>query len=125
MANDNTAEVLNQDGPNPQDNAEELANAAAEQAGEVDPQANENDPDDGIEHKRLGGWQRKIQKLKQENETLLEILRKGGGNAQAPQTQAVQQEEKPPVKPKIADFTGAETLFASSPINASCRMTAL
>lgn len=109
MANEQAAEVLNQDGPTTKDNAEELAAAAAVQAGEVDPQATENDLDDEINgHKRLGGWQRKIKKLQEHNEILIEALRKGGGNAQAQQTQAVQQEEKPPVKPKIADFTGAD-----------------
>lgn len=112
MAEQNTSEVLIQDGTKPQDNAEELAAAAAVQAGEVDPQATENDLDDEINgHKRLGGWQRKIKKLQEHNEILIEALRKGGGNAQAQQTQAVQQEDKPPVKPvrpKIADFNGAD-----------------
>lgn len=109
MANENAAEVLEtQDGPVTKDNAEELANAAALKAGEVDPQATENEHDDEItSQKRLGGWQRKIAKLRQENETLLEILRKGGGNAQAPQTQQ-SQEAKAPVKPNIKDFTGAD-----------------
>jgi hypothetical protein len=108
MANEQAAEVLNQDGPIPKDNAEELANAAAAKAGDVDPQATEKDLDDEIEgHKRLGGWQRKIKKLQEHNEILIEALRKGGGNAQAPQAQAVQ-EDKPPIKPKIADFTGAD-----------------
>lgn len=108
MADQNTSDVLIQDGTKPQDNAEELAAAAAVQAGEVDPQANADLVDDEIEKgKRLGGWQRKIKKLQEHNEILIEALRKGGGNAQAQQTQAVQ-EDKPPVKPKIADFTGTD-----------------
>lgn len=111
MSNENTAEVLDQDGPK-QDTAEELAAAAAAQAGAVDLQANENDLDDETEHKRLGGWQRKIKRLEAERETLIETLRKVGGNAQTSQTQtATQQEDKPPakpVRPKMADFTGAD-----------------
>lgn len=106
MANEQAAEVLEQDGPKPQDNAEELANAAAVKAGDVDPQATENDHDDET-HKRLGGWQRKIKKLETEREILIEALRKGGGNAQAQQSQQAQ-EAKAPVKPKAADFTGAD-----------------
>jgi hypothetical protein len=108
MANEQAAEVLEQDGPETKDNAEELAAAAAAQAGEVDEQATQETTDDEIEHKRLGGWQRKIAKLKQENETLFELLRKGGGNAQAQQQATQSQEAKPPVKPKAADFTGAD-----------------
>jgi hypothetical protein len=43
--------------------AEETADAKPE-GGEADPQANANDGEQ--EHKRLGGWQRKIQKLERE-----------------------------------------------------------
>lgn len=109
MANEQAAEVLNQDGPKPQDNAEELANAAAVKAGDVDPQATADLVDDETHGKRLGGWQRKIKRQQEQIDTLVETLRKVGGNAQTAQVQTAQaQEAKAPIKPKAADFTGAD-----------------
>ena len=56
--------------------------------------------------KRPGGWQRKIARLEAERETLIEALRKVGGNVE-PKTQTARSEDGPPVKPakpKISDF---------------------
>lgn len=107
MADQITADVLKQDGPTAEDNAEVTLTANADEAGEGD-HGDENDNDDEIKGKRLGGWQRKIKRLEIEKETLIEALRKGGGNAQAPQKQETAiQEDKPPVKPvrpKQAEF---------------------
>lgn len=97
MAETQTAEVLEQDGPTTDQTAEELATAAADKAGDTaETQATANEADDEIEEKvgkRLGGWQRKIKRLEQE----IEDLRSKGGNVQQVQTQP--NEDKPPVKP--------------------------
>ena len=104
MPEPNTAEVLNQDGPEIKDDAKELT-AVADKVDANNPQANANEPDDETDgHKRLGGWQRKIKKLQEQNETLLELLRSGGKDAKPAQEKTATQEEKPPVKPKLADF---------------------
>lgn len=85
------AEVLEQDRPT--EELETTATAVADEAGE----ANAQEGDDEKGGKRLGGWQRKIKKLEQQNETLMELLRKGGDTASPQQT--APQEDKPPAKP--------------------------
>lgn len=105
MPETQTAEVLKQDGPT-QDDAEVLTNANPE-GGEVDPQANANETD-AEGHKRLGGWQRKIKKLQEQNETLLEALRKVGGEPAKTKVESEPVEDKAPVKPirpKSTDFS--------------------
>jgi hypothetical protein len=64
MPEPQTADVLNQDGPELETkvNAEESP-AVAEKAGEVDPQAiADQGENEEQKSKRLGGWQRKILK---------------------------------------------------------------
>ena len=78
--------------------------------GEVDAETGAANANDGEAHKqkRPGGWQRKIMRLEAERETLIEALRKVGGNVQTvKQDSTSQAEEKPPSKPpkpKITDF---------------------
>jgi len=110
MADNQTAEVLEQDGPT-QDHAEESSAVTQKVDAELDPQATAPEADDEIEEKvgkRLGGWQRKIKRLEQtlqEQSSVIEQLR-GGSNAAKPEN-AQATEDKPPVKPtrpKETDF---------------------
>lgn len=68
----NEAAVLSQDGAEQQDqvNAEVSPTAEPKPAGEVDPQANANEGENEPEHKRKGGFQRRIER----QEKLIEQL---------------------------------------------------
>lgn len=84
MAEQNVAEALEQQGgqeqEQTQENAEQAVVAETEESGEADEQADANEgdeePADG-KPKRLGGWQRKIQKLERELEVWREHALKG------------------------------------------------
>lgn len=103
MANNQTAEVLNEDVAT--NNAEELTNAVADDAGEVDPQATQNPTDD--ERRRKGGWLRKLTKAEQERDFWREEALRNRNGQEKTANEQPQAEEKPPVKPskpKMADF---------------------
>ena len=97
---DQAASVLLQDGPKEEPTVEESVVAEPEKGGE---QKTETEPKEGetAEHKkRLGGWQRKIQKLEQENELLRDMALRG---KPAEEKQEVSDR---PVRPKLAEFSG-------------------
>lgn len=104
------ANVLSQDGPEeePQVNAEESAAAEPgnEAGSDVDPQAtptkSEEEPEEQ-KQKRLGGWQRQIQKLKRDNETLLELVRT---RPQAEDKPKPVVDEEEPKLPPVSEFAG-------------------
>lgn len=80
-------------------NADATANAG--NAGDnVDPQANANAGE--IKPKPLGGYQKKILKLEQEKETLLEALRRSGGETKPVVAKPAVEVEDP--EPKEEDF---------------------
>jgi hypothetical protein len=72
----------------------------AGESGAADPQANANDGEQA-EHKRLGGWQRKIQKLEREVQTLRQKA--------APVVEQVAEAPKPKPEPKDFQIEGTET----------------
>lgn len=110
MANEEAAEVLNEDVAQEQDNAEESTSAVAENAGEdTDPQAAQDQPDD--ERRRKGGWLRKLTKAEQERDFWREeALRNRNGQEKQPEVQAQAEEKAPvkPVRPKIEEYPGTE-----------------
>ena len=100
MADQESAEVLEQDGP---EQETEESTAAAEQAGEGSPEKQTDDET----HKRPGGWLRKLSKAEQERDFWREeALRNRPAKTETQQAQ--QQEDKPPVKPKMEDFPGED-----------------
>lgn len=101
MSNELAADVLQQDGPE-QVNAEESESAKAQSAGDSEPQADANEGDDEHEEpkKRLGGWQRKIQKLERE----LDYWRETALDRPAKPETTKPADEKAPKRPSMADF---------------------
>ena len=99
MPEPNAAEVLEQDGP-----VNKNADAEANNAGEAN--ANETDGEHQNGGKRLGGWQRKIQKLERENEVLRELAVRT-----RPQETTVEQVEDEPKPPDIETFSGTTEEF--------------
>lgn len=105
MPDPQAADVLEQDRPDSQVNAEEIP-AVPAKVGEDESEATPKETDAEIEEKggkRLGGWQRKIQKLEREREVLIEALRKGGTPAEPSQKVAPDAPVRP-VRPKITEF---------------------
>ena len=104
------ADVLTpQDGQEVQDNAEVSGTAKADEAGEKpEPQATQDKRDDEEGHKRLGGWQRKIQKLERE----LEVWREHALKAQPAAKE--QPSDKAPEPPDLETFQGTMGEFKAA-----------
>lgn len=103
MADEQTADVLEQDGPT-QENAEESEAAKTEKVGEQEPQATQEQGDDEG-HKRLGGWQRKIVKLERE----VEVWREQALKSQPAKTESA--ELTAPEPPDLETFGGTMAEF--------------
>ena len=103
MPEQQAADVLKQDGPAIPPVPADTDSAVPEEVGEEsESQAAATSSDEHPEEKkRLGGWQRKIQKLEQEKETLLEALR-AGKPAESPKPAT----DERPQPPKLKDFPG-------------------
>lgn len=123
MPNELAAEVLQQDGPIEAQVIADTTDAAKADAtaGEVvDKQASAEHTDDepeGERHKRLGGWQRQIHKLKQQVEqrdSYIESLLTKDADAKAkPADKKAATASGKPSRPKLENFTTMEEFDAA------------